>query len=149
MPNRQTWTLLGHVRRAIGAYTLILEALPSFRCRIFSDGLVRGVQVPKALEVDESTNGQTNVLLAGQGLVIRLSESPTTGYQWMIESFGVLQLLGSDYESAGSGLGAGGTRYFRFAAVTPSRSDILLCLRRSWEVRSAATRDFTLTVISG
>lgn len=91
--------------------------------------------------MDASQSGSSVRVRAGDEMVIRLAESPTTGYRWAIESSGepVLAPSGSHYDpSAGGGIGAGGTRTFRFDAVYAGQASLRLTLRQEWQPDEAA-----------
>ncbi len=101
-----------------------------------------------ALEVNNQTNGKTVVLEAGQTLVIRLPENPTTGYRWAVESGGTMRLDVDEFFPIGTDVGAGGTRQLQWRAESSGKHHISLVLRRSWEATNMAIEHFSLTVVS-
>jgi inhibitor of cysteine peptidase len=83
---------------------------------------------------------------AGDFIVVRLSENPTTGYRWQVETAGGVQLLNDSLSGASGAPGAGGERVFRFAAVTPGLASIRATLRRAWESGVPDQGRFEVTV---
>jgi len=69
--------------------------------------------------------------------MIALAGNPTTGFEWDVESEpagGLLQRIeGLAYSSSSSLIGAGGTFYFRYAAVGAGQGELTFVYRRSWE----------------
>jgi len=47
-------------------------------------------------------------------VTVLLNENPTTGYRWDIETAGGLEMVGDNFERAGSAIGAGSVRVFQF-----------------------------------
>jgi inhibitor of cysteine peptidase len=101
-----------------------------------------------ALEVNDQANGKTVVLEAGQALVIRLPENPTTGYRWAVDSCGAMQLDKDEFFPIGMGVGSGGTRQLQWRAESSGKHQISLVLQRSWEAPNMAIECFSLTVVS-
>lgn len=99
-----------------------------------------------ALEITDQANGKTVVLEAGQTLVIRLPENPTTGYRWAVESSGAMRLDRDEFFPIGTGVGAGGTRQQQWHTESSGKHQILLVLQRSWEAPNMAIERFSLTV---
>ena len=94
-------------------------------------------------------DGKTVDLGAGDDLVLRLKENPTTGYQWALEpgSDAVLAPQASDYVGgAGPALGGGGERVFTFKAQQAGSATIRLKLWRAWEGDKSVTERFAATV---
>lgn len=97
------------------------------------------------IEVDEGNAGQPHPAAPGDRVVIRLAESPTSGYRWQLDDFNpaVLRPAGDEFvASADARTGGGGTREFLFDVVGAEGSDVSLSLRRSWETDAAAARQF-------
>ena len=80
-------------------------------------------------------NGRRVVLETGEKLVVELDGNPTTGYQWTVAQIepAFLRDLGSAYEADSSALGSGGTYTFRFEALQPGTTELVLAYRRAWE----------------
>lgn len=85
----------------------------------------------------------------GDRIVIRIDENPTTGYQWEITSINqqIVELVESDYVIApGGGIGGGGTRIFRFKAISPGTTSIQLKLCRAWEPGDTSIDSFSVNI---
>lgn len=96
-----------------------------------------------------SDDGQVVVAHAGDFLIVRLPENPSTGYRWNVseQSGNLLRLdeakfLGSEAAAVGSG----GERALRFFARDPGYAQIALRLRREWEDSSRDIQRYTLNV---
>ncbi len=100
------------------------------------------------LEVDESQDGNEIELRTGETLEIRLSENPTTGFRWALESSGAPAciLVEDYYEPSTRAPGAGGGHRWRFQANQVGEGRIELRYRRSWEGQGAAARTFSLRI---
>jgi len=97
-------------------------------------------------EVTNSNNGGHVNVSSKDVIVVRLSENPTTGYRWDVDSAGTLRLIDDSFDVGSGAPGAGGKRALRFAAVTPGRTTLALALRRPWETETGAASRFQLTV---
>lgn len=105
--------------------------------------------MPADLELDFSANGQTVALAAGQALVLRLEENPTTGYQWSVTSSGNLRLEANDFVPAcGPAVGASGLRCQRWRAQGAGTHPLELVYRRAWEPIEKAIGRFEILVVS-
>ena len=84
--------------------------------------------------------------VGGRGLV-RLSETPSTGFRWQYEltEHSVLEFLEDRYVSSASGPGAGGKREFLFQGAHSGSVIIRFLLRRPWET-GAAHKELGLSV---
>jgi inhibitor of cysteine peptidase len=85
----------------------------------------------------------------GERLIIRLPESPSTGYRWALDKSneGILTLEETAYErSPTSGTGGGGQRTLTF--LMQAVGTVLLQLKhwRAWEGDASITERFTLTL---
>jgi inhibitor of cysteine peptidase len=88
------------------------------------------------MEIDGPGGPSAIELSVGEELVLHLPENPTTGYRWSLDPGplgDLFTLLRSFYELGGPGMGAGGTRTFRFLATGEGTARIRLVLARSWE----------------
>jgi predicted secreted protein len=97
------------------------------------------------IEVDEGDAGQPHPAAPGDHVVIRLAESPTSGYRWQLDDYNqaALRPTGDEFAPAADArTGGGGTREFRFVVVGTERSDVVLSLRRSWETDAPAAQHF-------
>jgi predicted secreted protein len=89
----------------------------------------------------QANNGTTVSANAGDVIVVRLTENPTTGYRW--EVAGGASPSADDFAPAGGGQGAAGERVLRFAAAS---GPIALVLRRAWEADKPPQATFGVTV---
>jgi inhibitor of cysteine peptidase len=97
------------------------------------------------IEVDEGSAARPHAAAPGDHVVIRLAETPTSGYRWRLDEYdpAVLRPTGDEFvPAADARTGGGGTREFRFDVVGTERSDVVLSLRRAWETDSAAAQHF-------
>jgi inhibitor of cysteine peptidase len=104
--------------------------------------------MPVVIEIDERANEGTILLGPGQSIAIRLPENPTTGYQWIVESVGELQLDSDTFLPSDRGVGSGGSRRLQLSAGRTGRSHIRLALKRSWDATGMAQERFSVDVIS-
>jgi inhibitor of cysteine peptidase len=93
-------------------------------------------------------NGASVRAQPGDELVVRLPESPGTGYRWHIDAIeGVVELEGDSFDLGGNTApGAGGTREFRFRPTAPGTGRIALKHWREWEGDSSVTARFAADV---
>jgi predicted secreted protein len=100
------------------------------------------------LVIDQSRNNGTADLSVGDSLRVQLSENPTTGYRWHLQSDGApaLRLVEDSMESPGSRPGAAGTRYWMFTAVAAGSVALRIELRRSWQPESIGTFEVKVDV---
>lgn len=99
----------------------------------FSSCGARGVAVTAA------DNGGEVALKPGETLTITLESNPTTGYSWQvmeINSTVLLQQGEPEYEQSPNSeglVGAGGMERFRFEALAPGETTLVLGYMRPWE----------------
>lgn len=101
------------------------------------------------VEVDESSAAAPHQASPGDHVVIRLPESPSSGYRWQLDTYdpGVLTPAGDAFEAAADALtGGGGTREFRFVVERSGHCDLALSLRRAWETDAAAVQRFQTAI---
>ena len=93
-----------------------------------------------------------HTLPAGDEVVIRLPENPTTGYRWQVTHSGAGELALVEERfvpgSANAGMGAGGDRILRYQARKAGEVRIEAVLRREWEPPQASDqrREFAIVV---
>jgi inhibitor of cysteine peptidase len=99
------------------------------------------------LKVDQAQNGSSLEVSPGGALEVRLPENPTTGYRWQLHSAGdqSLEIKADSFERSPGGVGAGGTRCWRFHAAQAGRVHLEFSLRRSWQPQPVET--FRITVV--
>jgi len=79
----------------------------------------------------------------GDHIVIKVGETPTSGYRWAMEAPGVEQLAleSSEFQPGPSEMrGAAGTRIMTWTARSPGESTLTLNLQRSWGNAPAAEK---------
>jgi len=89
--------------------------------------------------VGEGHNGGTISATAGDYIIIRLPENPTTGFQWRAErtDIEVLELQSDEFTQAASGaIGSSGVRILRYLAKGAGDTSITLQLARPWEANA-------------
>ncbi|MBS1195493.1 MAG: protease inhibitor family protein [Actinobacteria bacterium] len=104
------------------------------------------------LRLDAADDGTVVELAVGEEIVLRLEGNPTTGYEWQATAPNpaVLAQAGEpEYESSSNDDGSGGIYTFRFAAVGPGRTTVLLHYFPSWEEPTEASETFTFTAVVG
>lgn len=92
------------------------------------------------IEVTESSSRLT--VRQGDRIIVRLSENPSTGYQWQPRSMSeALELESSDFNAQDSRLaGGGGQRVIVLRAAHPGCGEAELALVRSWQPGEPAER---------
>jgi inhibitor of cysteine peptidase len=93
--------------------------------------------------------GGTVTAAPGDSIVVRLDETPTSGYRWGVETFdpAVLEPAGDEFTpAADSALGGGGTHEFRFRVVGAGEAVLRLMRRRSWEAYSPEADAYEVTI---
>ncbi len=100
------------------------------------------------LQINESSNGHEIVLPVNQMLEIYLSENPTTGFRWNLESKGepACVFVKDFFESVSDKPGRGGNHHWQFQTAQVGLGIIELSYRRSWEKEKAPAQKFTLRV---
>ena len=102
------------------------------------------------LVLTDSDNGTTVTVQAGDLVIVRISENPTTGYVWAIEPAAsqLLVLQSSDYLPATTEpiAGSGGERSFTFQAVQSGITEIQLKLWRVWVGDSSVVQRYAVTI---
>jgi predicted secreted protein len=96
--------------------------------------------------VNQAQNGGAVSAAAGDTVVLRLAENPTTGYRWQLDSATGLMLSADEFSSVSAAPGAGGERRLCFVAPAPGTFQIQASLRRAWEAGAAPQAQFRVTV---
>ena len=85
-----------------------------------------------------------------QEFVIALDSNPTTGYNWEeTHDSNILSLVEEKYdpdEKAPGLVGSGGTQYFRFKALKPSKTELTVIYKRAWETDIADQKVFSVEI---
>ena len=103
------------------------------------------------MELSESDFGSTRELGAGEALLLRLPENPTTGYRWQVAQTGdgELELVEDRFESAAgpkAAVGAAGERLLRFVGKRAGRVELTARQGRAWEAATAAGKSLSVVV---
>ena len=99
------------------------------------------------LEIAEPDSGQEYRVRLGDDVVIRLAETPTTGYRWRLSAPEALRLEEDGFEPGTSERpGAGGQRQLRLRATSAGTHQVELSRRRSWETGPGGPAERTFTV---
>lgn len=89
-------------------------------------------------------NGQTVTVGAGDTIVVRLPENPSTGFRW---EFAGAVAVSDDFVGGPPAMpGAGGERVIRFVAPASGMLTIHAELRRAWEKDAAPQSRFEVIV---
>ena len=94
--------------------------------------------------VTSAQNGATVTAGAGDTVVVRLPENPTTGYRWAVTAGG--SPSADTFRPGGSAPGAAGERVLSFKAPASGTMRLELALRRAWETGGAAQSSFSVTI---
>ncbi len=99
--------------------------------------LLFGCAGPLPVKLDESANGTSVSLRAGQTLIIALKSNPTTGYDWQVDQADekVVRVVKQDFQPASDPerLGAPGQTVVEFQAVSAGTTTLRLIYVRPWE----------------
>lgn len=98
------------------------------------------------LELDEASDGTETAIQLGQQFAIRLSENPSTGFQWTLTAGGepVCVLVRDEFHPASGLPGQPGSHEWQFRADQVGTGQIELVLRRAWETERAPARRVTI-----
>jgi len=100
------------------------------------------------LVIDQTQNNGAAEVFVGDSFRIQLSENPTTGYRWHLQSAvaPALSILEDSFEVAGSAYGSGGVRHWTFMANNPAVVALRIERRRGWQSQPVETFETTVTV---
>jgi inhibitor of cysteine peptidase len=101
-----------------------------------------------AVELIESDDGKTVEVQAGDMLVVRLHENPSTGFRWQIEEpdSKILRLRGSDFVPQSAAVGSGGDEQWTFEALAPGQTQLGFKLWRHWEGEKSVQKRFAVSL---
>src|SRR5262245_61588012 len=136
------------VRSLMVTLGLCLVLMPGY---VVSDNTGSGIG-RKEMTLTRGDNGKTIEVQAGDSVVVRLDENPTTGFIWAIDQDNddILPLRHSDYTMApGAGIGGGGQRTLTFQAQKAGTVSLQLKLWREWEGDQSITERFFVTIQVG
>jgi len=79
---------------------------------------------------------------------IVMESNPTTGYSWEPHyNEEVLELIGTDFTSAGSAMGTGGVQIFRFLPKKIAKEKIQMSYKRPWEQKSKGETVYNIWIL--
>jgi inhibitor of cysteine peptidase len=99
--------------------------------------------------ITEVDDGKSLRVRTGDSFVVRLRESPTTGYRWAIDTTNaaVLSPRRSEFvQDAEAAIGGGGLRNFEFQTLRQGTADLGLKLWREWEGEESALKRFRVII---
>lgn len=96
--------------------------------------------------VTASDAGRSVRAAAGDQLVLKLAENPTTGFRWHVDVPAAVRLVADDFAPSSGAAGAGGERVITLLMAAPGRHTVAATLRRSWDVSAAAAAPFSVIV---
>jgi inhibitor of cysteine peptidase len=102
------------------------------------------------LVVNESQNTATVYMNTSRMITVKLSENPTTGYQWNLTTTPGLRILNDTYipsDSTGKLVGSGGTRIWDISTEATGEQKIHAVYKRSWEPTAGNETTFQMTVM--
>ena len=88
-------------------------------------------------------------LRSGDTLVVRLAETPSSGFRWAVEGSLPAPLISTSdtfLPSPDSAVGGGGIRELSFRASAAGSCELRLVLWRQWEGESSITNRFSVRV---
>ena len=97
----------------------------------------------------DQDSGLTIHIKLGEVVTVRLNENPTTGYSWMVETYGGLEKI-DDYLEAvetGGAIGAGGVHVFQFRTTCSCSCELHIKNWREWEGESSVLARFFVNII--
>lgn len=100
------------------------------------------------MELTLDDDGSRRTVLVGEEVVVKLPETPTTGYQWRLDgAISGLQLTDDSYEAATPiPRGAPGVHVFTLRAVREGEATLKVVEGRSWENHTVRTFHVKLDV---
>jgi inhibitor of cysteine peptidase len=104
----------------------------------------------KTVKVDDSMNGQTITVKAGEVIEVSLAGNPTTGYNWYAVNLDETILTQSGeatFKSDSSAIGSGGIITNTFKAEAAGTTTLTLEYKRAWETGVEPIQVFTITVV--
>lgn len=100
------------------------------------------------ISLSDADNHQSFDVETGNEILIRVEESPATGYRWTLDQLDqtVITLQGTDFSSVSAGVGGGGERVLTFKAQRPGTTQLALKLWRDWEGDNSVVKRFEITI---
>jgi inhibitor of cysteine peptidase len=126
----------------LGTLLLLLSA-----CETTGRGAELGKRQMSTITLTRADSGKVVETRAGDTLVVRLGENPTTGYQWAIETLNADEVVLQNVEylrAGGAAVGGGGERRFTFKAQRAGTATVQLKLWRVWEGDASIVERFSV-----
>jgi inhibitor of cysteine peptidase len=143
------------VRRAAHAAlaSLFAATLGCADTAMRQDAASAGIGDPRDREPEERGDPAAYVLTPGETFEVRLPANPTTGFSWELGPSlddAVVREVSTTYRPDESGkVGGGGTSIWKFAAVGPGRTRVVMLYRRPWEPEVAPAKVAVYSVAVG
>lgn len=104
----------------------------------------------RPVSLAEQDDGTTLLLKSGSVFEVRLYATPDAGYTWAMAQMdeGMLRPEGEVRFAPVGGIGAGGEQVFRFRAVAPGQSRLLMHYVRGAAPDALPTKTFRIEVIA-
>jgi len=99
------------------------------------------------ITLTRADSGKVVEIRAGDTLIVRLSENPTTGYQWAVDTLNADEVVLQNVEylrAGGATVGGGGERRFTFKAQRAGTATLQLKLWRAWEGDASIVERFSV-----
>lgn len=100
------------------------------------------------VDVSTADNGARVEVRAGDAIVLRLPDNPTTGYRWQLLPVDgdILVLDDEGYLPSGAGVGSGGTATWRLRAVREGTTVVAATRWRPWEGEASVIDRYSISV---
>jgi predicted secreted protein len=107
---------------------------------------------PKTVKLNLANNGKSFELNVGDTLELTLTDSPGTGYSWVIVPLkgGVLKQLGDPQpveNEGGETMGGGVNNLWKFEAAAAGEVKLSFGFRRPWEGNLPPDQEFEVTIV--
>ena len=147
MKNAFTLAILGIVCLFAVAFTGCVGSVPGNQTAVIP--AEPAVQVGNIV-VNESQNTATVYMNTSRIITVKLSENPTTGYQWNLTTTPGLRIIHDTYipsDTSGKLVGSGGTRIWDISTEGTGEQKIHAVYKRSWEQTAGNETTFQMTVM--
>ena len=102
------------------------------------------------LVVNESQNTATVYMNQSKLITVRLTENPTTGFQWNLTTTPGLRIVKDEYipsDTSGKMVGSGGTHIWDISTEMLGQQEINAIYKRSWEPTTGNESTFSMTIV--
>jgi inhibitor of cysteine peptidase len=102
------------------------------------------------LVVNESQNTATVYMNQSKLITVRLTENPTTGFQWNLTTTPGLRIVKDEYipsDTSGKMVGSGGTHVWDISTEMLGQQEIRAIYKRSWEPTTGNESTFSMTIV--